>query len=296
MKKLVRSILVMMMALAMAFTAVLPGAGIVAQAAGKYNVTVKVDGSQINVKGYFKTGRSGKKVAMVPMRKVCKAAGITVKKNADGSYTLDTGDMHVDFSLKKDSYSFTTSIKGVSGATGPVSCGAAAVVKNGRIYIPANVFTPLYGNGDDIVKVSGRTVTITTIESTNVVNPITEYKTLAELETALGFKMMVPTAFAKKTVNTYASIDSDLGEIFYANGSDEILYRMSRGTEDNSGDYNTYKTSITAAIGGHTVTLKGNDSLFNLAVWNDGTYSYSISMGTNGVSQAELTADAASVQ
>ena len=301
MGKIVKRLAVVLMALAMVLTAAVPGTAATAEAAVRMNVKIVVNGKTVNGNGYFKTTKSGKKIAMIPMRKVCKAAGITVTKNKDGSYRLDTGEMHVDFCLNKNSYSFTTSIKGADGATGPVSCGAAAVVKGSRIYIPADVLTPLYGNVSGTVKVSSKKVTITTAKSTGsgVVNPVAEYTTLTDLNKALGFTMVVPTAFASLKVKSYASIlASSLGEIFYtsANGKDEILYRMSKGTEDNSGDYTQYKTTATATVNGHTVTLKGTDTLFNLAVWNDGTYSYSINVGSTGVSQADLTADVASVK
>ena len=46
----------------------------------------------------------------------------------------------------------------------------------------------------------------------------------------------------------------------------------------------------TEKIGDWDVTLKGNDGKVVLAVWNDGTYSYSISLDEQGVSLDEMTA------
>lgn len=48
--------------------------------------------------------------------------------------------------------------------------------------------------------------------------------------------------------------------------------------EDISGDYTKYSDVKTEKIGDWDVTLKGNDGKVVLAVWNDGTYSYSISL------------------
>jgi len=78
----------------------------------------------------------------------------------------------------------------------------------------------------------------------------------------------------------YASYWGDMAEIQYTGGSDELRYRKSQGTEDNSGDYNVYDREETAEVAGNSVTLKGGDEGFTLAIWTDGTYAYSISLTT----------------
>lgn len=50
---------------------------------------------------------------------------------------------------------------------------------------------------------------------------------------------------------------------------------QSAGTEDNFGDYNTYSIEIQITKKGFPIILKGNDTLYNLAVSNDEQYSYS---------------------
>lgn len=55
-----------------------------------------------------------------------------------------------------------------------------------------------------------------------------------------------------------------------------VTYRQSLGTEDNSGDVTAYEKEISVTIDGCSVTLKGDGQQFFLAVWSDGTYSYSI--------------------
>ena len=76
----------------------------------------------------------------------------------------------------------------------------------------------------------------------------------------------------------YVSYWENLAEIEYSGGADTLCYRKSRGTEDNSGDYNVYDREETAEIAGNTVTLKGEGDTFTLAIWTDGSYAYSVSL------------------
>ena len=76
----------------------------------------------------------------------------------------------------------------------------------------------------------------------------------------------------------YVSYWQELAEIEYSGGNDTLCYRKSRGTGDNSGDYNVYGREETAKIAGNSVTLKGADEGFTLAIWTDGSYAYSVSV------------------
>ena len=78
----------------------------------------------------------------------------------------------------------------------------------------------------------------------------------------------------------YVSYWENLAEIEYSGGADTLCYRKSQGTEDNSGDYNVYDREETAEVAGNSVTLKGGDDGFTLAIWTDGSYAYSISLIT----------------
>lgn len=76
----------------------------------------------------------------------------------------------------------------------------------------------------------------------------------------------------------YVSYWEELAEIQYFGATDSLRYRKSLGTEDNSGDYNTYPQTETLEIFGNSVTLKGENGAFTLALWTDGSYTYSISV------------------
>ena len=78
----------------------------------------------------------------------------------------------------------------------------------------------------------------------------------------------------------YVSYWDSLAEIQYFGEGNTLRYRKSRGTEDNSGDYNVYAQEMTLEVSGSTVTLKGENSAYTLALWTDGQYAYSISVDT----------------
>ena len=48
------------------------------------------------------------------------------------------------------------------------------------------------------------------------------------------------------------------------------------GQTDPSGDYTAYAVQTTVDVDGSTVTLNGAEDGYCLAVWQDGTYSWSI--------------------
>lgn len=125
-------------------------------------------------------------------------------------------------------------------------------------------------------------------------NPINNWETLDELKANLSFAPKLPTtAFVEEL--GYRSI-MGMAEITYvdsdANG-DEVLnnitYRTAQGTDDISGDYNSYSEVKTVTVNGMEVTLKSDsNSCVMLAVWTDGEYSYSLSF-EHGASYERVT-------
>ena len=75
------------------------------------------------------------------------------------------------------------------------------------------------------------------------------------------------------------------GDITYTgSGGQTATYRQSRGSKGNSGDYNLYPDTQT--LPEQNATLKGQDGLYTLALWTDGTYAYSLRLSSG------LSADA----
>ena len=57
-----------------------------------------------------------------------------------------------------------------------------------------------------------------------------------------------------------------------------LVFRKSRGEDDNSGDYNLYEEETTLHTdGGLTAEAKGNEGRIGLILWQQDGFSYSIS-------------------
>lgn len=98
-------------------------------------------------------------------------------------------------------------------------------------------------------------------------------------KTGMDMKELTGLPFAVEQTK-YVSYWGALAEIQYFGGTENLRYRKSQGTEDNSGDYNVYTQVETLEIAGMSVTLKGENGAFSLAAWTDGQFAYSICVST----------------
>lgn len=120
---------------------------------------------------------------------------------------------------------------------------------------------------------------------------VTEYPSLSALSGAIGFEVKGLTSFTGSILKTeYRNISNTYAEIDYIRTGQTISYRMSKGTEDNSGIYDEELKPVVKEISGCKVTLK-KDAKENvcLAFWSDGTYAYSI-YAEQGITEEEAVA------
>lgn len=112
-----------------------------------------------------------------------------------------------------------------------------------------------------------------------VVPDIVEYTSTRELSSSVGFEVkdVKNIPFEVEEIK-YISYWKELAEIIYSGDDNTIIFRMSEGSDDNSGDYNEYEEVKSYSIDDYTVTLKGSNGLYNLAVWSDGSFSYSLEL------------------
>lgn len=112
-------------------------------------------------------------------------------------------------------------------------------------------------------------------------NPIVDTKGIDDVKKAVPFELLVPGKLpARYKIGSSSVISGELAQIIYSDGSNTITYRAAKGAENVSGDYTTYEDSDVEKIGDIEVTLKGNNSLINLATWIKGGCSYSLSFST----------------
>lgn len=119
-----------------------------------------------------------------------------------------------------------------------------------------------------------------------VLPPFRQADSLDALSEAVGFPVKeVSTLPFDPVSTTYTAYDEGLAEITYTgSGGQTATYRQSCGSEDNSGDYNLYPDTQT--LPEQNATLKGQDQRYTLALWTDGTYTYSLHLSSG------LSADA----
>lgn len=231
---------------------------------------------------------------MAPVRAICEALGFKVTWNADRSININNGKMQSDLRIGDNSYVVYTAVEGMAGMSAPFELGSAPVIKNNTAYVPIDLFVPLFGNDPATVKTGGDTITINPDaktedgDSSQIPNPLTAHDSLAELAKAVGFDIKAPTVPAGYAAAAYIDISGELAEVFYENGSDTLLYRVSKGEGDNSGNCNTYSTQKTVDVNGVSVELRGNDKV-NVATWSNGGFAYSVS-AKQGISETEVAA------
>lgn len=107
---------------------------------------------------------------------------------------------------------------------------------------------------------------------------IVELDSAAALSAAVGFEVDdIDLPFTHEQAE-YISYWHELAEIDYTGEGKIARYRKAAGTEDCSGDYNAYTDVTGLEANGTTVTLKGGAGQYTLAIWTDGSYSYSLSL------------------
>lgn len=119
-----------------------------------------------------------------------------------------------------------------------------------------------------------------------VLPPFRQVDSLDALSEAVGFPVTEVSSLPFDPVSTtYTAYDEGTAEITYTGPDDQAAtYRQSLGTADNSGDDTLYKD--TQVIPENNATLKGQDQRYTLALWTDGTYTYSLRLSSG------LSADA----
>ncbi len=124
--------------------------------------------------------------------------------------------------------------------------------------------------------------------SNQISNGIVECASAEALSSAVGFDAPEADSLPFEPENTqYFSYWGSMAEVVYAGAENSATLRKSVGSDDVSGDYNSYASTADIAVGNISAEIKGDLSdAYTLAVWTDGVYSYSLSLD-EGVSQTE---------
>lgn len=117
---------------------------------------------------------------------------------------------------------------------------------------------------------------------------IIEYNSKSELSSSVGFEVkdVQNIPFDVEQIK-YISYWNELAESTYLGNNNTLTFRMSEGNKDISGDYSEYEEVKNYSIDSHTVTIKGADGLYNLAIWRDDDFSYALQLSV-AISETDL--------
>ena len=118
-------------------------------------------------------------------------------------------------------------------------------------------------------------------------NDIVEVSSAEELSKTVGFEVSEPgnLPFEPESV-VYTAYWAEMAEIIYTNDEQTAAFRKGIGSDDVSGDYNSYELTNEISVNGINTTLKGNGETYTLAIWTDGEFAYSLSL-SEGAGEAE---------
>lgn len=93
-----------------------------------------------------------------------------------------------------------------------------------------------------------------------IANPWSDWASLPETESAVGFSFGIPETIADcYTADTFRTLNQELMEVIYRDGNDKIIVRKQQGEGmDISGDYTQYETCQELTQNGASVTLWHN--------------------------------------
>ena len=219
-------------------------------------------------------------LVLVPLRETAEQLGFKVSYNK-GTILVDDGIMHTNLTIGENSYQVVTSNPDLVGMSAPFSLSSAPVMTNGKTYVPIELFVPLTGNDSSIIKTDGSAISIskkadTKNEDVQIPNPLTEHETLADLAKTVGFDVTLPTLDKAYKETAFIDISGTIADVRFADDEDTITFRKAKGSDDISGDNNTYKENKTIAVKDVSVSVKGNDGI-NTATWQKDGFTYSFS-------------------
>ena len=142
---------------------------------------------------------------------------------------------------------------------------------------------------DSAIGADSHSAQSTSDSSTQIPNPWEDCTSLEEAQQLAGFSIQVPDSIDGYPNRSIQVMDTSIIQVLYEMDDDQqILIRKGTGSDDISGDYNTYSEISQITVSDSSVTLKGNDGKIMVAIWSDGSYSYAID--ASGITSEDMTA------
>ncbi len=215
---------------------------------------------------------------MVPLRTVAEKLGFKVKWDGEcQGISLDNGEVNTIVYISQDNYYMASST--AIGMSAPTALGVAPALKNGTTYVPADMFNILYC--EDVVSVKDNVITIKTDNDNNeeeivgMPNPFVEYKTVDEAQKVLPFSAVVPSNVKGYELKNVSVMSNEMLQLIYKNGDKEFTYRVEKGSNDISGDYNEYKDIKTVKVGDVEIKVRKSEETMS-TIWTNGDLTFSL--------------------
>lgn len=249
---------------------------VIAPAPTSSSYSVVIENNTLDLGG--ETVYEWNKHMMVPLRTVAEKLGFKVKWDGEcQGISLDNGEVNTIVYIGQDNYYMASST--AIGMSAPTALGVAPVLKNGTTYVPADMFNILYC--EDVVSVKDNVITIKTDNDNNeeeivgMPNPFVEYKTVDEAQKVLPFSAVVPSNVKGYELKNVSVMSNEMLQLIYKNGDKEITYRVEKGSDDISGDYNEYKDIKTVKVGDVEVKLRKSEETMS-TIWTNGDLIFSL--------------------
>lgn len=228
---------------------------------------------------------------MVPLRAIAEKLGFSVAWD-NGVITVTGPERYAELTIGADRYFAAPTQEGMVGAS-LFSLGCAPVLVDDTAYVPVELFDALLGCEEGAVVLEGGAVKINTEPSSEEIvqipNPFADRATLAEAAEAAGFSMSAPDRLEGYSQRVIQTMNDEMIQVTYQNGDSSVTVRKAAGGGDISGDYNRYAWSESVAVDGSAVTMRGENGLVMVAIWENGGYTYAVTSGA-GMSAAGMTA------
>ncbi len=109
-----------------------------------------------------------------------------------------------------------------------------------------------------------------------IANPFVDYASLGDAAKDAGFPLTAPERIEGYDEPLVQLMSGKMLQLIFRSGDARLIIRKAAGSEDISGDYNSYAETKTARINGADVTLKGADGKVSTAVWCLNGFSYAV--------------------
>ena len=110
-----------------------------------------------------------------------------------------------------------------------------------------------------------------------ITSPIQEFETLQEAEQSAGFSLALPEEFDSAEDAAYVIVSGTILEVSGTADGSPFCVRKGKGTEDISGDYNSYDEVKQVQIAGTEWTCSGNGGQIFLMTKEEDGFSYALS-------------------